>query len=440
MKSHEVELTIFKKNKKTATKTIEAKKAEAKEVPLEVDVSSLILPDNVASTPIQVALHEKNYRKLNWALRDLLSESTRSHGFPLERSLLEQCLSMLEKPPFHFKLRHLLEAENKEKTSFLYFILPLLIDSPQRYQKLLALARQCSKVFILSELCEGNNPIEKIKAAQAKGLNLDERDMTGKTLAHYAAANGVVSVLKYLDESGANNEIPDNELRFPCHDACLRGQVNAVKFFLTSKRAAAVAKIADGKGITPLHLACENGFYVVVELFVNALKNTKQEVDINDCNNATPFHYAMQKKNYVVAYLLLTHGAVATPANINDLIQWAMELRRFGVVENLLKNFNADPTVVDKNGSTLLALVAVSRELSLVKKILETGRVDKVVYAAALELVRKCYEEAMQYRAEAGWTPRFADEDKIKLREIVECLELTLSSNEHSLSVDNNKM
>ncbi|XP_078373685.1 uncharacterized protein LOC144657244 isoform X2 [Oculina patagonica] len=86
--------------------------------------------------------------------------------------------------------------------------------------------------------------------------SLTERDSTGGTPAHYAAAQGHVSVLKWLNAKG-DISVTDRLGGTPLHDAAEQGQFECVRYLVENVELDVQQK--DKEGLSPLALAEKSG-------------------------------------------------------------------------------------------------------------------------------------------------------------------------------------
>jgi ankyrin repeat protein len=245
-----------------------------------------------------------------------------------------------------------------------------------------------------------------------------------ESVAHHAARSGEVSVLRELQADRKSLTEKNGEGRLPLHDACLFGQLNAVRFFLEETQDNRVmVSTKDKKGMTPFHLASANGLVQVVELFLN--KYGFKELNMADHNGCSAFHHAMQNKNYACAYILLEKGAQANPVEINILFVWTIALRLLSKAVTLLEKYNANLNTKSKNGLTFLETAVLEKDSKLVDKILASNNVDAQQRENALALARENYEKAKQCKQVEFWTPAYTGEDKQNLETIIKCLAKT---------------
>lgn len=103
----------------------------------------------------------------------------------------------------------------------------------------------------------------------------DERDTTGATPAHYAAAQGHVNVLKWLNSKGEISTT-DELGGSPLHDAAEQGQFECVRYLV--ENASLDVDQTDKEGLTPLALAMKSGHRRCIDyLKIAASKKAKAQ-------------------------------------------------------------------------------------------------------------------------------------------------------------------
>lgn len=164
------------------------------------------------------------------------------------------------------------------------------------------------KSFILKEINQGygnrylfdavrNNDIEKVKFIIENNVNVNERNLLGKTPLYEAASIGYLELVKLLVEKGADVNAKSNSGKTPLHEAASNGKLEALKF-LVEKNADVNAKTNDG--ITPLHEAATNGNIIAINILV------KKGADVHTKNNRglTPLEIAIRLRHEAAENLL----------------------------------------------------------------------------------------------------------------------------------------
>lgn len=88
---------------------------------------------------------------------------------------------------------------------------------------------------------------------------LNERDNTGCSSLHYASREGHIRSLENLIRLGACINLKNNNNESPLHFAARYGRYNTVKQLLDSEKGTFIINENDGEGLTPLHIASQQG-------------------------------------------------------------------------------------------------------------------------------------------------------------------------------------
>ena len=98
---------------------------------------------------------------------------------------------------------------------------------------------------------------------------LNEKDISGCSPLHYASREGHIRSLENLIRMGACINLKNNNNESPLHFAARYGRYNTVKQLLDSEKGTFIINESDGEGLTPLHIASQQGHTRVVQLLLN---------------------------------------------------------------------------------------------------------------------------------------------------------------------------
>ena len=132
-------------------------------------------------------------------------------------------------------------------------------------------------------------------------VNIEARDLYGRTPLHYAAANGCTTTVKLLLAYNANIKAQDEDDATPLHLA-INGHTKIVKLLLYHE---ANIEATDMLGRTPLHYATANGCTDVVQI----LLDSSAELGTHTYNSETALHTAAANGYPKIIKLLIDYGA-----------------------------------------------------------------------------------------------------------------------------------
>ncbi|XP_048248982.1 serine/threonine-protein phosphatase 6 regulatory ankyrin repeat subunit B-like isoform X2 [Haliotis rufescens] len=202
-----------------------------------------------------------------------------------------------------------------------------------------------------------------------------------------AAANGSSEILVYLIENGANVLSTDADKKTIIHLACMAGHANTltvlkehdIKLF-NDELKDKVMNSTDNEGRTPLMVAAltgSNDCYEVLQSISN--KKTK------DYNGDDIVHLACKGGNEAIVQHLVS------PSNVNTRGQYGLTPVMMAAFEghqsvfDLLVSKNADLTLVDNNGDSLLHNACYGGNTAIVQYLVSPSNVNT--------------------RGQNGWTP-----------------------------------
>ncbi|XP_060520037.1 transient receptor potential cation channel subfamily A member 1 isoform X2 [Cylas formicarius] len=146
-------------------------------------------------------------------------------------------------------------------------------------------------------------------AAEAKSREsllqlLNEKDSNGCSPLHYASREGHIRSLENLIRLGACINLKNNNNESPLHFAARYGRYNTVRQLLDSEKGTFVINESDGEGMTPLHIASQQGHARVVQLLLN-----RGALLHRDHNGRNPLHLAaMNGYTQTIELLLSVHS------------------------------------------------------------------------------------------------------------------------------------
>ena len=167
-----------------------------------------------------------------------------------------------------------------------------------------------------------------------------------------AAENGIISILKWVLEKGANIDLKDSKQETALFIATRNANLQIVQFLL--RRGANVKIKNQDSQFTPLHQSVLLGNYeIAIELI-----NYKAIIDSKNSEQSTPLTVACGVNNTRMALLLLSYYADGFSENLFLLrpIDLAVKNGMAGVVEEML-DFHHDVIDLDKPNGRGLTLM-----------------------------------------------------------------------------------
>ena len=183
--------------------------------------------------------------------------------------------------------------------------------------------------------------------------------------------------IETLDPMSVGNAANEHGLTL-LHAAAWSGNVPFVKQFLEQKH---VFDTLDQKRRTPLHCAClspsENNI-TIAQLLIDA----GAKVNLADKDGATPLSVAAAIPRYEIVKLLVKKGANLNTRDNDEVtplmktIETEAKERKIVKMMSFLLENGADARLVDKNGTSALHIAAEKGKESIVKLLIEQGKVD----------------------------------------------------------------
>jgi ankyrin repeat protein len=209
--------------------------------------------------------------------------------------------------------------------------------------------------------------LEVIRILLAAGAIPDVRDIHDRTALHYAAENGHKFVAQTLLERGANPKAVNQDGQTALHCAVLGRSEDLVRSLLMQDPS--VILVSDYFGRTPLHLAAETAFLIVVEM----LLAEGAYVDAVDNSSKTPLMYAvLSGRSEVVKALLQRFADPNFDSSINtDSLK--VESPRVSLHEQ--RGMDSSDDAPEFSGETALLVAVRRKNIELVELLLRAGAI-----------------------------------------------------------------
>lgn len=215
--------------------------------------------------------------------------------------------------------------------------------------------------------------VEFMQKLFARGnINLDALDQQGQTPLLIAVCNNDFDICEMLIDGGANINIKYNNNYTIAHFAIMSNNLALLyKLIQTEPR---IKNIAEGRGMTLLHLAAAIGNEEITDFLILAGAN----IEITDQQGNTPLLYAALFNQDATAYTLLKAGA-----NINHTNQSSQSAVHLAIMKKdslillgLLLAQKANVNVQDNNGCTPLHLAIQAKQPQNVVSALLRKNID----------------------------------------------------------------
>ncbi|KAJ5737121.1 uncharacterized protein N7483_002246 [Penicillium malachiteum] len=230
--------------------------------------------------------------------------------------------------------------------------------------------------LLLSASGKGSEAVVKILLHSSQ-LNPNSTDLSGQTPLFLAAAFGHDTVVKLLlSVRSIDPNIKSKKIQTPLHIAIEKGHNNTAQILIESGRVNINAK--DHSDRTPLHIALQSLHTDPVAKIL--LQSPSILPDEQDCQGRTPLQNALEGGNVAVAKILLASKKVKTNTkdeNGRSPLHLAVKFDLTGeIVQTLLEFESTDPDAEDEKKVTPLHQAVKSSNLSAMKILLESGRLN----------------------------------------------------------------
>ena len=163
-----------------------------------------------------------------------------------------------------------------------------------------ALAQTDSQIATITKAAKFDD-VREVKSLIDKGMSPNQKDPRGMPILMVAIQENSVKTVDYLiNAKGIDLNQPNMTDETPLMFAALYGQLAEVKVLVDQKQVP-----VNRPGWTPLHYACTNGHYDIAVF----LLDKGAAVDARSPNETTPLMMAIRAGNIQLARLLLDRGA-----------------------------------------------------------------------------------------------------------------------------------
>lgn len=188
--------------------------------------------------------------------------------------------------------------------------------------------------FTLLHYCFFYGSTNCIEMLCQMGADINAKDNSGRTCAHYAAAHGSLDVFNKIPKE--QYEAEDNKGLSPVHYAAIFNSTDIIKFL--NIKGCKITEITDKKKRTPFQLAILYGNLKVVEYYIeNHIEQAKSEI----VNSLQPIHIACKciyKASDVIKYLIEKGAKIDVVHNYKTPLCYASKSGNLDVVKILINN------------------------------------------------------------------------------------------------------
>ena len=222
------------------------------------------------------------------------------------------------------------------------------------------------RIDIFQAAKDGN--IDELKVAIANAVNINKKDMKGKTALWYAVVANNAKIVKYLLENGANANVkvpPSNGT--PLQFASIKGFTEIAKLLLDA--GSEVNVFDKSVGVTPLWLASQGGHTDIVKILI------ENKADVNLArkgDKVTSLLMASQEGHTNIVKLLLEAKADVNGVS-NDGTSPLLSATQGGNIDivKLLLSYGADVNKSRNNGVSPLHIAANNGDLEIAELLIK---------------------------------------------------------------------
>ena len=228
-----------------------------------------------------------------------------------------------------------------------------------RHNKISEMINQ-RKLHLDSEFLEAalDSDFEKAKTFLAKGADIDNRDKSGNTVLHHAAANGKVEFVAELLKAGADADAKNKNRDTPLHYATL---INCERTVETLLSGGSRINAENKNGNTAFDLARKNNHQKIIEMINQRKLHLNSEF----------FKAVVVDLDFEKAKTFLAKGADINNRDEsgNTVLHHAAANGKVEFVAELLKA-GADPNAKNKDLDTPLHYAVIDNNISVVEALL----------------------------------------------------------------------
>jgi len=214
------------------------------------------------------------------------------------------------------------------------------------------------------------NQYDTLKARKLidKGLNIDARDIDGKTPLLYSLQQNNTYLAKFFVKAGANISLTDYKGNSCLHYAIENCTSDSISYFLLKK--GADLHVSNSEGYTPLHFSI---LHKCPDMSFNFIDRGADFYLVTDLNENC-LHLSIESGCDTLSYFLINHAIdTRQPDNRgNTPLLAAMDFQRFDIAKKLISS-GADINAINNDSLTALYFAVINENAEITKMLLEKG-------------------------------------------------------------------